>query len=423
MEITAIIKETSRKAQFSNFHQLLKNATTKKESPYYTLESSKKRMHLTANLFRKAYREDSVVVWRSSFLPTEPLFALDFVPFPAESTVSILTSSGLGAKILNSAEEEYHSRDTCSFLRGTYGAVKENCLPTPDFLACTSLYCDASAKLFYSLSRKYNKPYFYIDVPYHHEQDYAIDYVAKQIEEMTENMAKVTGRKVDYSRLTKAITFSNEARDYFLKINELRKLQPAPMLGGEALNHTVVLAHTWGCKEIVDVYKLLYEELKERTDKKIGAIEGGEKHRILWRNLKPYYSDYIMSYLELERKAVIAFEEANYIYWEKMDSNEPYKSLAKRMLANPPLGDYRRWLGVTLLVADEYKADGIIEFAHWGCRHLNSSTQILKDILKDKEVPVLILDGDCIDSRDYSEAQIKTRIDAFLEILERRKQR
>lgn len=419
MEDKSVIA-SSRKTQFDKLHQLLKDAK-RKSSPFYTLRSSKKRMLLSANLFRQAYRDESVVAWRSSFLPTEPLFALDIIPFPAESVVSMLTNSGLGAKVLDSAEEHSYSRDTCSFLRGTYGAVTEDCLPTPDFLACTSMYCDASAKLFYNLSRKYNKTYFYIDVPYHYDQAHAIDYVAKQIEEMVEKMAELSGRKVDYNKLVESIEFSNQARDYFVKINELRQAHPAPMLGGEAINHTVVLAHTWGSQEIIGIYKLLYEELKQRADSKIGAIEGGEKHRILWRNLKPYYSDYIMSYLELEKKAAIAFEEANFIYWEQMDPKEPYKSLAKRMLSNPPLGEYKRWLEVTLRLVNEYEVDGVIEFAHWGCHHLNSGTQILKQTLENKEIPLLILDGDCVDSRDYSDGQVKTKIDAFLEVLDKKK--
>jgi len=160
-----------REQQLNNLRALLKDAE-KEPSPFYTLQATKKRIGITARLFRKAYRKDSVVAWRTSFVPSEILFALGIVPFAVEGVISMFANSNLTAEILAKAEENYSSRDACSFLRGTYGAAIANYLPTPDFLICTSLYCDASAKTFYSLGRMYNKPVFYIDVPYDYEANY-----------------------------------------------------------------------------------------------------------------------------------------------------------------------------------------------------------------------------------------------------------
>ena len=79
------------------------------------------------------------------------------------------------------------------------------------------------------------------------------------------------------------------------------------------------------------------------------------------------------------------------------------------------------WGDASIKCIKDYKADGVVEFAQWGCRHLNSGTQILKEKLRDMDIPILVLDGDCVDRRDYSWAQFKTRIDAFLEILQQKK--
>ena len=122
--------------------------------------------------------------------------------------------------------------------------------------------------------------------------------------------------------------------------------------------------------------------------------------------------------MEITNKAIIVFEEANYMHWDRMDPADPFVSLAKKLLSNPPLGPVKRWRDASLKCVKDYKADGIVEFAQWGCRHLNSGTQILKEKL---DIPILVLDGDCVDRRDYSWAQFKTRIDAFLEILQQRK--
>jgi benzoyl-CoA reductase/2-hydroxyglutaryl-CoA dehydratase subunit BcrC/BadD/HgdB len=64
-----------------------------------------------------------------------------------------------------------------------------------------------------------------------------------------------------------------------------------------------------------------------------------------------------------------------------------------------------------------YTVDGGVLFTHWGCRQSNGSTRIIKDYFNDRGLPVLVLDGDCVDRTNSSEGQIKTRLQGFLEIL------
>lgn len=421
MNNSQTMEENIRKTQFSNLWELMKKGRQKQASPFHTLDATKLRSQLIGRLFRKAYQKDSVVAWRSSFVPTEILFALDIIPFPPESVISMFANSHLTDDILKTAEDHNHSRDTCSFLRGTVGAVINNYLPIPDFLIATSLYCHGSSQVFYSLSKKYNKPFYYIDAPYDYNRPYAVDYVARQIEDIMKKMAKGSNREFSVNRLKQAIEYSNQARNYYVKVNELRKNKPTPMLGGEAIDYAIMLAHTFGCPDMVEICKVLYEELKERVDKKIGSLTE-ERHRILWRQLRPYYTIAPLDYLELTHKAAIVFEEANFVYWKEMNPEEPFKSLANKLLSNYGFGEVQRWLDFTNSFVFDYTIDGIIEFAHWGCRYLSASTQIVKEkILQNKNTPLLIIDGDCIDRRDYSDAQIKTRIDAFIEILDRKK--
>ncbi len=332
----------------------------------------------------------------------------------------MFANSHLTDDILRIAEDNNHSRDTCSFLRGTVGAVINNYMPMPDFLIATSLYCHGSAQTFYSLSKKYNRPFYYIDVPYDYNRPYAIDYVAKQIENIMLKMADNCKREFNINKLKTAIEYSNQARDYYVEVNELRKNKPTPMLGGEAIDYAIMLAHTFGCKEMVEICETLYRELKGRVDSRIGSLDE-ERHRILWRQLRPYYTLAPLEYLERKHRAAIVFEEANHVYWERMDPEDPFRSLARKLLSNYGFGEVQRWLDSTKSFVVDYSIDGIVEFAHWGCRFLSASTQMLKDALRDKDIPVLILDGDCIDRRDYSDGQIKTRIDAFVEILGRKK--
>ncbi len=63
------------------------------------------------------------------------------------------------------------------------------------------------------------------------------------------------------------------------------------------------------------------------------------------------------------------------------------------------------------------ESDGAIHFNHWGCRQSCGGAQLVKRALQAKGVPTLILDGDCVDEREYQEGQISTRLEAFLESL------
>jgi len=409
-----------RKVQFENLRELLKKRREKHPRPFYVLEATKLRSSLLGRLFRKAYQKGTVVAWRSSFVPSEMLFALDVVPFAPEGAISMFADSHLTDGILKVAENNGCSRDTCSFLRGITGSVINDYMPMPDFLIATSLYCHGSAQVFHSLSRNYSKDFFYIDVPFHNDRSYVVDYVAKQIEEIMNRMAERIGRKLNIGKLRQTIIYSNQARSYYAKVNKLRQHKPAPMLGGEAIDYAIMLAHTFGCPEMVKICKTLYEELKERVEKGISPL-GEERHRILWRQLRPYYTSVLFDYLERIYKAVVTFEEVNFIYWPEMDPNEPFRSLAKKLLANPPIDFTKQWLVATKKFIEDYKVDGIVEFAHWGCRFLSADTQIVKESLQDKNIPILVINGDCIDRRDYSDGQIKTRIDAFVEILNRKK--
>ena len=406
-----------RQIQQENLRRFMKTGK-KIRSPSYTLKASKMRILQMAKLFRKAYEKEAVVAWRSPFVPTEIFYALDIIPLCIEAFSSMLAGSLLSAKTLDSADDAFYSRDVCSFLRCAVGAAREDYLPTPDFLVCTSHYCDSGGKTFDNLAKKYKKPYFFLDTPYHYNDKVAVDYLAKQLEDMVKELEKIIGRKMNPDKLAETIKLSNEAREYFLKVNELRKNIPSPMLGSEAIDYAAIVANTWGTRETIDVYKTLYEELKERVEKQVDAVEG-EQYRILWRHLRPYYDIGIMSYLENQCKMAIAFEEINYIYWKEMDPKDPYRSLSQKLLSNSPIGPIEHWTKeATLNFVNWYKIDGIIEFAHWGCRHLNSAAHILRDELQKIGKPFLVLDGDCIDDRNYAVAQTSARIDAFLNSLE-----
>ena len=68
-------------------------------------------------------------------------------------------------------------------------------------------------------------------------------------------------------------------------------------------------------------------------------------------------------------------------------------------------------------LADRLKPDAVIHFCHWGCKQASGGSILLKEKMQKMNIPMLILDGDGIDKRNSHDGQIKTRLEAFLELI------
>ncbi len=115
--------------------------------------------------------------------------------------------------------------------------------------------------------------------------------------------------------------------------------------------------------------------------------------------------------------AKIVVDELNNICWEPMDIDNPFESIAKRMISNPFSMSSSERIKQIVKLAEEYKIDGVINPCHWGCRQGTGIRGLISKELKEIGVPVLNLEIDCVDSRNLAKGQIETRIEAFTEML------
>jgi benzoyl-CoA reductase/2-hydroxyglutaryl-CoA dehydratase subunit BcrC/BadD/HgdB len=264
----------------------------------------------------------------------------------------------------------------------------------------------------------YGKDCFLLDIPYDYKSEDSLEYLTGQLREMTALLEKRTGGEMDPEKLAETIKHSNEAREYFIKVNKLRTSVPAPVSGGEAIDFSALLAFTWGSKEMVDLCKALYEEIKEKVEINSALQKTHSRPRILWRHLRPYYDNSLIDFIEKDLNCDIVFEEINFIHWGEMDPDDPFRSLARKLILNSAVGPIEHWMEDSFGLLEKYSVDAVISFNHWGCRQLTSTNQIFKDELKKRNIPALELGGDCIDNRNYSFQQMKTRIQAFIEMIE-----
>jgi benzoyl-CoA reductase/2-hydroxyglutaryl-CoA dehydratase subunit BcrC/BadD/HgdB len=379
-----------------------------------------KRANLISSYFKKAYERDSKVVYVSPFVPVEIIFAMGAIPFNPGTIGGILAQAKATTKFINIAEQNNLSNDLCSTSRCLIGVALENALPTPDCLLFTSGPCDVDAHAHHTLSQLYEKKCFILDVPLYHDQEEAIKYVENQIKNAVIYLEETLNLRLEPEKLTDAIINSNEAIISMQKINELARIIPCPLTPTEAID-IIASNHLRGSVEMTEIYKERYEELNKKTQDK--KWDGNRRPRILWHGLKPFYTNEVFEHLENKCKVEIISEYSilgfPHYGLDTLNPDEPYRSMAKRMLLgvtnNGSVNQYfiRQIPGKL----EEYNIDGVIAIHSKGCRQTASLHQMFRDIMSTYNRPFVEIDCDYTDYRDYSFEQIKTRLDAFAELL------
>jgi len=327
---------------------------------------------------------------------------------------AMLASTGMSSKYLDISESKGFSTDSCSYHRTIIGAAMDGLLPEPDVLIGASIPCNGGVKALKRIGEIFNKEVFILNIPIDVTPK-SIDFLTDQFEQMIEYTENETGRKLDYEVLKKSIKYNNEARKYLIELNNLCMNVPSPANSND-LKNFIMIVLLLGTEEGVEVVKLYRDEFKSRIDNSISGLPE-EKYRLMWIQNRIQFKTDILRILEENYGAKIVTDELNHIWWEPMNENEPLRSLAKRIITHPLVGPADRRLEVITQLAQDYKIDGAINPAHWGCRQSAGARVLFKDALQKIGIPLIHLDVDCVDERNYAPGQIMTRMEAFLEML------
>jgi len=417
-----------RKQQLDNFLKVIKNVNTlavtqpkkQRETRNTRFQSVLKRAAVNADMFRRAYEGDAKVCYIGSLMCPEIAFAMDMIPLNVEINSSLFAANNAAAGFLDIGEQNHFSRDVCSLFRCMEGAIIENCLPTPNFLCYTSYYCDSSAKMGYRLKDEYQSGYYMLDIPYNSDKS-SVLYLAGQIKSMIAQMEDSLKIKLDPEKLKQAVGYSKESLKYLLKTTALYQNNSVPASFPKLMDCATSFMTLSGAEDMVEIAKLNYEEeLKEIAQGK-DAVK--KRPKIIWAGLTPFYNNEIIRYLEdICNIDLIPEYYLPYVDIQSLlDIDEPYHYLAQKLInfsVSSPLNSAITRNGLNTL--EKYCIDGVIIFNQWGCRIAFSTNQVNRNLLSEKNIPVLEIDGDYIDNRNHSFSQTKVRIDAFAEILQSR---
>jgi len=378
------------------------------------------RAKLTRQEFLSSVKKDQQLVWRNLFFPTEILNALDVKMLTLETYAALFArNTKKTKKAFDEAAYKGFSAETCSFLRVLEGAV----LPKPDFAVSTSEPCQQGERIFADLARTYGfqDKFYSLHTPISHDEN-AIETIAQGLEHSVYLIEKHLGKKMDMGKLAEACHYSNEARDVSKKCNDLRFTSPPLIKGSLAVYYSVVFSQLWGKKELVELQTQFYNELLEQKEITEKEFSIDDTHRILWLHLPPFYDTKLLEHIEDTCNAPIVFEEVNFVDWAVLDVNDPYRSLARKLLT---VGFLDPKLRVNYIKENSLSAkfNGCILYNHgFGRCSLADSCFIkhLREELMTIQMPLLQLDGDCMDPT-IDPCSTFTKVSSYIEALNEKK--
>ncbi|MFO7881931.1 MAG: 2-hydroxyacyl-CoA dehydratase family protein [Kosmotogaceae bacterium] len=348
-------------------------------------------------------------VWVNLFAPSEMLLSMGLNPLSAEGIAGVLTAMNLEDYPLSLADKNGITQSLCTFHRTSVGSAYWKIFPAPMITVTTTVLCDGNAGSFGEMAREYHVPHFLVDVPRGRKKDY-IPYVEKQLYDLIEKLENITNQEFSMEKLSDVLSIENKTIEKLSEAKRLMKTGEIPIELFEQLNILYVLHTLAGDKRLLKAANNLVEELKKSPKK--------EGKRLLWMHIPPYFDNVLFELFSPSGNYRVITEEYWWDWQHPMNPNNPIRSLAEKLIFNPEVGTVEDRARFTLELARDLNVDGIVHFSHWGCRQSNGAVGYLKNFFSKNDIPFLNLDGDCVDHRNLHPEQLKTRIEAFFEMLE-----
>ncbi len=371
------------------------------------------------------------VAWITSGGPVEPLIAMDIIPVYPENHGAMIGASKMGTDLCQKAEAMGYSSDLCSYARSDIACATVDGgpiggLPRPDMLVCCSNICGTVLKWYEVQARYFKVPLFILDTPFCHTgfSEEAKRYVKGQIEEYISFLEAGCGKRLDRDRIQEVGRLSVEGQRLWQAVLDTAVNKPAPLSAFDAFFHLALIVTLRGTQQAVDYYKMLLSEMQERVAQGIGAVPN-EKYRLLWDNLPVWYRTKWLSDKFAAQDACLVADTYTSAWCGSLkyvDENNFLETMAEcysRIYLNIGVDDMARQV---MEMVDKYDVDGIVMHSNRSCKPYSLGQYDIQRIVQAKKgIPTVMIEADMCDERVFSEGQMETRIEAFIEVLKERK--
>ncbi len=373
------------------------------------------------------------IAWCSSVGPAELLRALGFLVYFPENHGALLGATRKSAECIPRTNSQGYSPDICSYLTSDIGSYLGNdtplammyrgieTVPKPDVLVYNTNQCRDIKDWFMWYSRELKVPCVGIETFRNVDtiDQEMVHAIAVQHRELIPVLEKISGQKLDIDRLREVVELSRRCSVLWNRVLETAKSKPSPFSFFDGLVHMGPAVVARGTQQAVDYYDVLLEELTQRIQDKVAAVEG-EAHRIFWDGMPVWGKMRAQGNLFIKLRAcVVASNYCNAWVFDALDPADPFESMARAytelFIVRSDLEKERMIEGFVR----DYAVDGILFLDAKTCPNTSNNRYGMPARLAEKlGIPTVTISGDFCDLRLYSEDQSTTLIEAFIEQLE-----
>lgn len=348
------------------------------------------------------------------FVPEELILATD----------AIFIGLCSGADIGSGEAEKYLPKNTCALIKSFMGFKVSGLCP---YVESTDLIvgettCDGKKKA-YEIFNEITGKVYVMEVP-NKQQDIDINLWKAEVNKFAKKLTEITEREITLEKLRSASKIVNDKRLALQRLSRLRAADPAPISGLDALLINQISFYDDPIRFTASL-NTLCNELDERVKRGIGITKKGAK-RILIGGSPMAIPNWKLHAIIEGSEAVVIGEEAcvgerNYrtlINSDFSSVEEAIEIISKRYMTidcacfTP---NNERLVNISDM-AKALKADGFIHYALQFCTPYTMESYKVKNTIASIKIPFLKIET------DYSMedmGQLKTRVEAFLEIIDK----
>ncbi|MCP3902259.1 MAG: 2-hydroxyacyl-CoA dehydratase [Planctomycetes bacterium] len=375
------------------------------------------------------------VAWCTSVGPCEILTAFGFDVFFPENHGALLGAQKVSHELIPRAVGAGYCPESCSYMNSDIGS----CLagrsplqdiygidgpPTPDLLAYNTNQCREVQDWFAFFGRRHEATVLGVRPPLHLGAvgpDH-VAFVAGRLRDLIARIEERFGLVFDAAKLEETVARSSRASSLWREVLETARSRPAPITFWDGLIHMAPVILMRGSQVAIDYYEDLLAEMRARVDDGVAAVPG-EQFRVYWEGMPvwPKIRELSERFFDL-RTAVAASTYCNSWAFEPYSGGDPLDWMARSSLEIFINRDERFKQSFLEEMFDRFSIDGAIFHNARTCpNNTNSRFGMAQRLRDEREMPVLVIDGDLADVRFFSTAQTMTNIEAFVEQLEGRR--
>lgn len=346
------------------------------------------------------------------YVPDEMIFAAD----------AIATGLCGGSQFWVPGGEKVLPTNTCPLIKASVGARLDRTCP---FFRIADMYigettCDGKKKAWEILGE--DVPMHVMDLPQmKRRKDYKA--WAEEIVELKNVVEDFTGNKVDSEKLAASIKLINDKRRALARLNAFRKNENLPISGKDSLLISQIAFYDDPAR-FTQMTNALCDELDERVKNGVSVFEKGTKRILLSGTPLAIPNWKLHNIVETSGGAVVCEEMCTGTRYFENLVDESQTTLEGQIdaLANRYMGIHcacftpnNDRIDDIIRLCKEYKVDGVIDVNLKFCNLYDTEGFLVERELKKAGIPVLGIETDYTDS---DVQQLRTRIGAFIEMLE-----